>query len=131
MPAENTRTVERADISLHAAFAMYRYAVQRLMPPDASTANHGEEAHAILTSRSDIEEALQRGESLSEAEKTELGELDERVRANAATIIAAEDNYAGQRKRLRYPRSHWWWFLENEPTDENARSLTLQIDVHM
>lgn len=102
-------------VSLHVALNMYRYAVSRLMPPTvekAQTGDWGEEVHALLTSRSDVEEALARGETLTEIEQVELEKLDELVRQRASMILAAAYQYQRERGRLSYPKAHWWWYLD-------------------
>lgn len=115
--SETATTMER--VSLHVALNMYRYAVTRLMPPTvekAQTGDWGEEVHALLTSRSDVEEALASGETLTEVERVELERLDEMVRQRAAVILAAAYQYQCERERLGYPKAHWWWYLDETAT---------------
>ena len=104
---------ERSAIDIETAFRMYQYSVTRLMPPSEDKApNWGEEAHAILTSRSDLQEALDHAQRLRDDEASILATLDDAVRQNARLLIAAEDDYRQQRARLARPRSHWWWYLD-------------------
>jgi hypothetical protein len=103
------------EVLLHIAFNMYRYAVTRLMPPTvekAQTGDWGEETHALLTSRSDVEEVLARGETLTETEQAKLQRLDEIVRQRASIILAAAYQYQRERERLGYSKGHWWWYLD-------------------
>lgn len=110
----NTEAITET-VSLHVGLNMYRYAVMHLMPPTvekARTGDWGEEMHALLTSRSDVEEALARGERLTGTEQSELKRLDAILRQRAPVILAAAYEYQRERERFGYSRAHWWWYLD-------------------
>lgn len=73
----------------------------------------------ILFCRDDLEE--QRS-SLSVEELNILTAIDERLRQERDAVLRLLDDPKEYRERLKIPRSHWWWYLDDEAaTAEAAR----------
>lgn len=77
------------------------------------------EMEDILFYRDDLEE--QRS-SLSVEELKILTAIDERLRQERDAALRLLDDPKEYRERLKIPRSHWWWYLDEEAaTAEAAR----------
>jgi len=53
--------------------------------------------------------------TLSPEERRQLAEADIRLSAHAAEFLAELSRFvdlAAERRRLRIPPSHWWWYLD-------------------
>ena len=72
------------------------------------------EAHVILATREDLWEAMKRQpDGLTKEQRKRLKELDSLLKENAHLFVKVlGDELPKWRKRLKPPRSHWWWFLD-------------------
>ncbi|MEJ7615274.1 MAG: hypothetical protein SQA66_16745 [Candidatus Fervidibacter sacchari] len=72
-----------------------------------------EEADVVLFTREDLWEAMKREPNgLTKEERKKLRELDRELKAHAHWMAKALPDLPKIRKRLKPPRSHWWWFLD-------------------
>lgn len=72
-----------------------------------------EEADVVLFTREDLWEALkQKPDGLSKEERLRLRELDRTLKANAKLMAKALPELPQIRRRLKPPKSHWWWYLD-------------------
>ncbi len=72
------------------------------------------EAHVILSTREDLWEAMKRQpDGLTKEQRRRLKELDSLLKENAHLFVKVlGDELPKWRRRLKPPRSHWWWFLD-------------------
>ena len=74
-----------------------------------------EDLELLLFDRSDLERTISAlPKSLTPAERRKLKKLDNELRKLAPAIKAAIPDLAETRQSLGVPRSHWWWFLDEE-----------------
>jgi len=74
-----------------------------------------EDLELLLFDRSDLERTLQTmPKALTAAERRKLERLDRELRKLAPAIKAAIPDLAEMRQSLNVPKSHWWWFLDEE-----------------
>jgi hypothetical protein len=72
-----------------------------------------EEADIVLFNRDKLAEALRRNPNgLTKDERKKLRELDATLKANAELMAKSLPELPQIRRRLKPPRSHWWWFLD-------------------
>lgn len=78
------------------------------------------EMEDILFLRDDLEGQLV---SLSVEERNILTAIDKRLRQERDAVLRLLDDPKEYRERLNIPRSHWWWYLDEEAaTAEAARA---------
>ncbi|MCS7185409.1 MAG: hypothetical protein N3B10_02175 [Armatimonadetes bacterium] len=69
----------------------------------------------VLFDRSDLERTIRaKPNALTPAEKHKLKRLDSELRKLAPAIKAAIPDLEEMRQSLNVPKSHWWWFLDEE-----------------
>ncbi|MFA0736181.1 MAG: hypothetical protein LASZOEIN_000230 [Candidatus Fervidibacter sp.] len=74
-----------------------------------------EDLELLLFDRSDLERTIRAlPKSLTPAERRKLEKLDSELRRLAPAIRAAIPDLSEMRQSLGVPRSHWWWFLDEE-----------------
>jgi len=74
-----------------------------------------EDLELLLFDRSDLERTIRAlPKSLTPAERRKLEKLDSKLRKLAPAIRAAIPDLAEIRQSLGVPKSHWWWFLDEE-----------------
>jgi len=74
-----------------------------------------EDLELLLFDRSDLERTIRAlPKSLTPAERRKLEKIDSELRRLAPVIRAAIPDLAEIRQSLGVPRSHWWWFLDEE-----------------
>ncbi len=74
-----------------------------------------EDVELLLFDRSDLERSLKAlPKALTAAERRKLAKLDEQLRKLAPLIRLSLPDLAQTRESLGIPRSHWWWFLDEE-----------------
>lgn len=72
-----------------------------------------EEADIVLFSREWLaKEMKQRPDGLTKEERKKLRELDRELKEHAHWMAKALPELPKIRKRLKPPRSHWWWFVD-------------------
>ena len=72
-----------------------------------------EEADIVLFNREKLAQAMKRQpDGLTKEERKRLRELDRELKAHAHWMAKALPDLPQIRKRLKPPRSHWWWFLD-------------------
>ncbi len=77
-----------------------------------------EDIELLLFDRSDLERTIQASPKvLSPSEQRKLAKLDNELRKLAPVIKHAIPDLAEMRKSLEVPKSHWWWFLDEERKD--------------
>ncbi|MEZ8221454.1 hypothetical protein GG496_001624 [Candidatus Fervidibacteria bacterium JGI MDM2 JNZ-1-D12] len=76
-----------------------------------------EDLELLLFDRSDLERTMKASpRALTPAERRKLEKLDSELRKLAPAIKAAIPDLAEMRQSLNVPKSHWWWFLDEENT---------------
>lgn len=74
-----------------------------------------EDLELLLFDRSDLERTIQASpKALTPAERRRLERLDDELRKLAPAIKAAIPDLSEMRRSLNVPKSHWWWFLDEE-----------------
>ncbi len=72
-----------------------------------------EEADIVLFNREKLAQAMKRKpDGLTKEERKRLRELDRELKEHAHWMAKALPDLPKIRKRLKPPRSHWWWFLD-------------------
>lgn len=67
----------------------------------------------VLFTREDLWKAMrEHPDCLTEEERRKLRELDNLLKANADLMVKVLPELPQIRRRLKPPRSHWWWFLD-------------------
>ncbi|MDW8029789.1 MAG: hypothetical protein RMK94_15520 [Armatimonadota bacterium] len=76
----------------------------------------------MLFNRDQLANSLQRQpDGLTKEERKKLRELDNLLKANASLMVKALPELAQIRRRLKPPRSRWWWFLDKLAERQNKR----------
>lgn len=74
-----------------------------------------EDLEILLFDRSDLERTLRAlPKVLTPAERRKLEKLDSQLRKLAPAIKAGIPDLSEIRQSLDVPKSHWWWFLDEE-----------------
>ncbi|MCS7263760.1 MAG: hypothetical protein NZ805_02885 [Armatimonadetes bacterium] len=74
-----------------------------------------EDIEILLFDRSDLERNIRSSpKALTPVEKRRLERLDSELRKLAPVIRNAIPDLAEMRESLNVPKSHWWWFLDEE-----------------
>lgn len=74
-----------------------------------------EDVEILLFDRSDLERTIRASpKALTPAMRQKLSKLDSWLRELAPFIKIAIPDLAEIRKGLNVPKSHWWWFLDEE-----------------
>lgn len=74
-----------------------------------------EDIELLLFDRSDLERTIRASpKALTTAERRKLAKLDSQLRKLAPIIKNAIPDLAEMRESLDVPKSHWWWFLDEE-----------------
>lgn len=74
-----------------------------------------EDVELLLFDRSDLERTIKAlPKALTPAERRKLERLDGELKKLAPVIKAAIPDLAEIRQGLDIPKSHWWWFLDED-----------------
>jgi tetratricopeptide (TPR) repeat protein len=123
-PSSESFSGETFESNLQELVSDYRAAIERL--PNRAERSCERDVLTVLLARQHIAKAIGKGTHKASDLFTEIGDLDEQLKAKARVVISCTGakTFQNWRDLFQPPESGWWWFLDKRVNDaERARTV--------